>query len=171
MGWRAFTKDGIILNEEEHGRPVQAGEEGNLLAISQEDYGRTVAVDLVNGVIAIDYQRIGIQNSQLEIENPKFIFWICEETNIIGEFRHLRQEIVWARDENGKRLRDANGNGYQVRNDILTPLLWRPIWFTRFTMGQPTKVIGAQTTTPELQGSRNVKKMVSIFIDGRIGID
>jgi hypothetical protein len=171
MGWIAYHKDGTVLNESEHGRPVAAGEEGNLLCIAQEDYGRKVAVDLVNGVIAFDYERLGMQNGTLELENPKFMFWICEETNIVGEFRHLTQELVWFKDENGKYIRDSEGHGQKVRNDILTPLLWRPIWFTRYTMGQPTKVIGAQTTTPDMQGARNIKKMVSIFIDGRIGID
>ena len=53
MGWKAFTKDGEYLSEETHGRPVQAGEEGSLAVIAQEDYGHKVSIDLINGVIAL----------------------------------------------------------------------------------------------------------------------
>lgn len=187
MGWRAITREGEELTEEKHGRPVAAGDEGKLLVIAQEDFGHNVAVDLTSGIIFIDYESLSIQNGTLELVNDKFRFWICEETNIVGEMFHLAQEIVYARDENRRRVIhkcdedneyfrshascDDKGRFIQVRNDLLTPLLWRPIWFTRWTNGVPVKVIGAQTTLPEMQGGKNVKKMVSIFSDGRIGID
>lgn len=172
MGWRAYTKDGNVLVEDVDGRPVQLGEEGQLLAITQEDFGRKVAVDLVNGIIYFDYDGdIGIQNGTIEINNPKFRFFICEETNIIGGLFHLRQEFVYLPDENGRHIRGADGQKVKVRNDIMTPLIWRPIWFTRWTNGMPTKVIGAQTTTPIENGARNIKKMISIFGNGDIGID
>jgi hypothetical protein len=171
MGWRAITRNFEELSEETHGRPVQAGEEGSLLVIAQEDFGRSVAVDLVNGLIAIDYERLGIQNETVELVNDKFRFLICEETNIAGEFMHLEQKVDFLHDEYGRRIIGPDGRFQKVRNDILTPLIWRPIWFTRWTNGVPVKVIGAQTTLPESQGNKNVKKMVIIYPDGRIGID
>jgi len=171
MGWRAITRDYEELREETHGRPVQDGEEGKLLIIAQEDFGRTVAVDLVNGMIAIDYERLGIQNNSIELVNDKFRFLICEETNIAGEFMHLSQELVDLRDENGRRILGPDGKYQRVRNDVLTPLVWRPIWFTRWTNGVPVKVIGAQTTLPTTQNSKNVKKMIILYPDGRVGID
>lgn len=178
MGWISINRDGEILREETHGRPVQAGEEGKLLVIAQEDFGHKVAVDLNNGVIAIDYDSLGIQNGTVEIANPKLMFWICEETTIVGELAHYKAELVPQKDEKGKLVYERDSEGKKiynkpvmVRNDILTPLTWRPIWFTRNTNGIPTKIIGAQTTLPEMQGSKNVKKLVSLFADGRIGID
>lgn len=183
MGWKAYTKDGQLYQENDPnpefgGRPVQKGEDGELAVVVQEDYGHTVAVDLTNGVIYIDYESVGIQNGSLELSSPKLVFWICEETNIVGELAHNEVQLVAALDEDGKPIyqRDAEGKKIYgkpvyVRNDVLTPLTWRPIWFTRYTMGIPTKVIGAQTTLPEDFGGRNVKKLISLFADGRIGID
>lgn len=171
MGWRAITKDGEELREETHGRPVQAGEEGNLLVIAQEDFGHSIAVDLSNGVIAIDYESLSVQNGTIELANDKFRFWICEETNIIGEFSELEQRLEYLRDDDGRKILGEDGRYQRVRTDILHPLVWRPIWFTRWTNGVPTKVIGAQITLPKQQGGKNVKKIVSLFADGRIGID
>lgn len=177
MGWRAIYKDGHEIAEDTpdeegviHGRPVQAGEEGQLLIIAQEDYGRSVAVDLVNGIIAIDYEQLNMQNGSVELHNPKFVFWICDETNIVGDLRHVKATFPYARDEDGKRILHE-GKYVRVRNDEHIPLTWRPIWFTRLTNGVPTKVIGAQTTQPKEMNNKNAKKMVSIFVDGRIGID
>jgi hypothetical protein len=171
MGWRAITKQFEELREEEHGRPVQAGEEGNLLIIAQEDYGRTVAVDLVNGVIAIDYDHLGIQNETIELANDKFRFHICDETNIVGDLFNLDQRLEYLRDEDNRRILGPDGRYQRVRTDYVIPLVWRPIWFTRWTNGDLTKVIGAQTTLPKEHTGKNVKKLVSIFSDGRIGID
>ena len=170
MGWRAITREGEELREETHGRPVQAGEEGKLLVIAQEDYGHNIAVDLVNGIIAIDYESLSVQNGSLELVSPKTYLWICDETNIAGEFAHIEQKLEYARDEEGHKILHE-GKYVKVRNDVLTPLTWRPIWFSRVTNGVPTKVIGAQTTLPVTQNGKNVKKMVSLFVDGRIGID
>lgn len=179
MGWIAITKDKEILQEDEHGRPVQKGEDGELLAIFQYDFGHRVGVDLVKGQIHIDFDDFEVQD-RVYFHNPKFSFWICEETSIVGEYKHLEQIYEWARDpETGKRLRrienvnDPNSKkvGYKNRTDILHPLVWRPIWFTRYIGGVPTKVIGAQTTTPEMQGAKNVKKLISLFVDGTVGID
>lgn len=183
MGWIAITKSGERFAEGDPdpargGRPVQKGEEGELAVIAQEDYGHRIAVDLYNGIIAIDYEELGVQNGSIELSGPKAMIWICEETTIVGEMAHYRAEFVQWKDENDKPVyqRDSDGKKLYdqpvlVRNDILTPLEWRPIWFTRTIAGVPTKVIGAQTTLPEDFGSRNVKKLVSLFADGRIGID
>ena len=183
MGWLAITKTGDLYREgdpnpERGGRPVQKGEEGELAVIAQEDYGHNIAVDLYNGIIAIDYESLAVQNGTIELSGQKMMLWICDETNIVGELAHYRAEFVpYIDEEKGKPVyqKDADGhNDYSkpilVRNDILTPLTWRPIWFTRFTNGIPTKVIGAQTTLPEDYGGKNVKKYVCLFADGRIGV-
>lgn len=172
MGWRAITKEGEELREETHGRPVQAGEEGKLLVIAQEDYLHSIAVDLVNGVIAIDYDGLQVQNGTVEISNPKVFLHICDETNLVGEFRHLERKFEFARDEDGKKVLHE-GKFVKVRTDYLTPLTWRPIWFSRniSTIPAPIKCIGAQVTLPKEQGGHNVKKLISIFPDGRLGID
>src|SRR4051812_27224491 len=149
MGWRAFFRDGTEKSEGTDGRPVQDGDEGLLAAIAQEDYGHNVAVDLNRGIIAIDYESISMNNGTVELVNPKTFLWVCDETNVVGDMFHLRQEFVDFRDEDGKRVL-VDGRYPKVRNDILTPLTWRPIWFTRVTMGIPTKVIGAQTTLPDM---------------------
>lgn len=172
MGWRAITKDGEELYEATHARPVQAGEEGNLLVIAQEDYLHSVAVDLINGIVIIDYDSLGVQNGDIEISGGKLRFLICDETNIVGEFKHLEQKIEDLRDEDGRRVLH-DGRYVKVRTDILHPLVWRPIWFSRHisALPAPVKVIGAQVTLPKDQGGKNVKKMISLFPDGQIGID
>lgn len=192
MGWVAQYKDGTIKREgdtftnekgelEGVGRPVQDGENGLLKAIAQEDFGHVVEVDLERGRIAItsasNYGTIG--------------FYICEETNIVGDLFHVDQEFVpwygpvcpycYHTENTGTKAcpncgKDRaqmihNGEPVTVRNDHVRPIVWRPIWFTRYTNGVPTKVIGAQTTTPEVEGARNVKKLVMLYADGRIGID
>lgn len=164
MGWISITKTGETAREEDNvARPVAAGEEGKLAAIAQEDYGHKVAVDLINGIIAIGYDEISVQNGTVELHNPGALIWICDETNIVSEMRHLEQKM--------EPMNDINGNPSFVRTDYLTSLTWRPIWFTRNTNGIQTKVIGAQTTLPIVQGGGNVKKLISIFSDGRLGID
>lgn len=170
MGWRAIYKDGSEKIEGVDGRPVQDGENGELLVITQEDFGHKVAIDLINGIIYLGYEDARVQNGAVEIISPKSVLWICDETNIVGDLAHIEQEFVFLRDEDGKRILQ-DGKYVKVRNDILHPLQWRPIWFTRMTNGIPTKVIGAQTTMPKEQGGKNAKKMVSIFSDGRLGID
>ena len=55
MGWKAFFKDGTTMSEGVDGRPVQAGDEGLLWFITQEDYGHKVLVELINGVIVLDF--------------------------------------------------------------------------------------------------------------------
>lgn len=170
MGWIAITKDGETLREETHGRPVLAGEEGKLLVIAQEDYGHSVAVDLINGIIALDYKSLGLQNNTVELDSPQSMLWICDETTIVGELAEYDYRMDDFIDESGNKIITSDGTFFQVKTDILTPLIWRPIWFSRVTNGVPTKVIGAQTTLPVEQGGGNVKKMVSLFVDGRIGI-
>jgi hypothetical protein len=178
VGWKAIYKDGTIKNEEDinedglpkWGRPVEDGNNGLLLCIAQEDYGHKIAVDLINGIIALEYDEIGVQNGTVELHNPKIFLWICDETNIVGELRHVKTTFPFARDEDGKKILHE-GKYVKVKNDEHIPLTWRPIWFTRYTDGVPTKIIGAQTTQPKEQDNRNAKKMVSIFIDGRLGID
>jgi hypothetical protein len=154
--WIAITKQDQVLSEELHGRPVQAGEEGNLKFILQEDFGQKVAVDLIHGVIIIGYDDWGIQNGTVEIRNPRTVFYICDETNIAAELFHIESSDP-----------DKDGN---YTNTFTVPI-WRPIWFTRVTAGVPTKVIGAQTTLPIEFGGKNIKKLVSIFADGRLGVD
>lgn len=155
MGWRAFTKEGEETREETHGRPVQAGEEGNLLAIAQEDFGHKICIDLQNGVILLDYENLGVQNGSLEIEGQKYVLFICDDTNIGADMVHRERTKV-------------DAQGWFSEEEV--PLVWRPIWFTRYTNGIPTKVIGAQTTLPEEFGGHNIKKMIMLYADGRIGI-
>jgi hypothetical protein len=155
MGWISISKEGEILREEEHGRPVQAGEEGKLAVIAQEDFGHKIAIDLNNAIVAIDYETIGVQNGTVELSgSPTFLF-ICDDTNIGGD---LFGVVKTEPDENG------------WYNNIITPIIWRPIWFTRYTMGIPTKVVGAQATLPPEYGGKNVKVQIMLFEDGRIGI-
>jgi hypothetical protein len=156
MGWTAITKDHEVLSEETHGRPVEAGNEGNLLFIMQEDYGHKVAVDLVNGVIIMEYDDWVIQNERVEIINPRLVFYICDETSIAGELFDIESS-------------EADDEGWVINTFNFSK--WRPIWFTRVTNGDPTKVIGAQTTLPVAHGGRNIKKMVSLFSTGAVGID
>jgi hypothetical protein len=155
MGWIAYFKDGRVLTEEKDGRPVQAGEEGELLAIAQEDFHHRVCIDLVHGIIFLDYDSIGQQNGTLEITGWNTMLYICDDTNVVGELFHV-----------DKGEPDAEGwYSQEVR-----PLVWRPIWFTRYTNNVPAKIIGAQTTLPDVYGGHNVKKMVTLFSDGRMGI-
>lgn len=176
MGWRSISKTGEVRYENNPdpvlgGRPVDQGEEGGLLVIEQSDFGHRVAVDLVHGIILIDYEEdITIQGTSLEAKNPKTVLFACDDTNLMYEYKHLSQEVVLARDEKGRKIHDDMGKLVKVRNDILTDLTFRPIWFTRFTNGIPTKVIGLQTTTPAEMGGRNVKLLVMLFADGKIGI-
>lgn len=172
MGWTSVSKDGEILSEDKDGRPVQAGEEGNLLAIIQEDYGHKVVIDLVNAVIAIDPETWEFQNGKFYVHEPKLILFVADDTNIVGEMAHLEHQFDLKRDEAGRKLRDENGKLVEVRTDILTPLRIRPIWFSRHisALPAPVKIIGLQTTLPELQGGHNLKKMIMLYPDGRIGI-
>ncbi len=165
MGWKAITRNLEILAEQNKdgsgtglGRPVDAGNNNELVAIAQEAYGHSVYVDLDNGVIALDYSDIGIQNDTIEIKDVREVFYICDETNIVGEF--LTQTTTEP---------DESGNVYST----FERLVWRPIWFKRHIStlsGGPVEVIGAQTTLPESQGGGNVKKIVNLYPDGRIGI-
>lgn len=155
MGWRALYKDGTSVEEGVEGRPVQAGEEGKLALIAQEDFGHAIAIDLINGAILFDYTMLNVQNGTVEAD-PKYVLLICDETNIAGELFDLNKT-------------EPDTQGWYEQTII--PIQWRPIWFTRVTNGVPTKVIGAQTTLPETYGGKNVKKLVSLFESGRIGID
>ena len=156
MGWKALYRDGHIVEEGgDQGRPVQAGEEGALALIAQEDFGHNIAVDLINGVILLEYTQLSIQNGTVEID-PKYRLYICDETNVAGELFDIAKS-------------EPDKDGWFEQKMI--PLIWRPIWFTRYTNSVPTKVIGAQTTLPEVYGGKNVKKLISIFEDGRVGID
>jgi len=177
MGWRAIYKDGTIKNEDDlneegtqkWGRPVDDGEAGKLLVIAQESNGHNVAVDLVHGYIVIDYTQLSVQNGSLELAGPFPPIWLCDETNIVGELAHHEERFYDARDEDNRRILQ-DGRFVKVKDDIYTPVIWRPIWFTRLTNGTPTYVIGAQTTLPKEQGGKNYKRMVNIFEGGRIGI-
>ena len=155
MGWIAIDKEDKILREDQDGRPVQQGEEGNLKFILQEDFGHKVAIDLINGVVILGYSEWGIQNGTVEIHDPRAVIHVCEETNVMADLMHT---IASEPDNQGNFT------------STFTPLTWRPIWFTRVSAGVPAKVIGLQTTTPKEYGERNIKCMVSLFSDGRIGI-
>lgn len=165
MGWVAITQDYKLLQEEDGitefnpggGRPVAMGNKNKLRVVGASAYGHSVAVDLLNGVIALDYTRIGVQNETIELENVKNFIAICDETAIVGEMKKRKATIP-----------DEDGNYYMTYTD----LIWRPIWFNRMisTLPGPVVVIGAQTTLPKDQGGRRIKKLVSLFPDGRIGI-
>jgi hypothetical protein len=183
MGWIAVYKDNRIIREgdtfinkkgetEGVGRPVDDGNKGLLKVIGEESFGHTVAVDLINGVFAIDYTPpFALQNGSIDI-NPKFMFWAIDgESNIVGELTHWHTKLDNKLDENGKPILDVNNKHVKVKTDILTPLIWRPVWFTRYTNGVPCKVIGAQTTLPKEQKSKNYKKLITLFSDGRVGIE
>lgn len=175
MGWRALAKDGTIYSEEKDGRPVQLGEKGQLAVISQDDFGHSVAIDLLNGIVAIDYTNLGIQNGTVEIENPRMIFWIAHETYIVGELHGIKSRLdpFMEPDETGElkqRIDETTKELVFTRTDTIIPLKWRPIWFTRWINGVPTKIIGAQTTLPADYGRKNVKKMIILYPDGRLGI-
>lgn len=166
MGWKAIQRNPLKVLAESNedgsptglGRPVDAGNANELLGVAQEAYGRSVYIDLTNGVIVLDYSKLGLQNGTVEIENPREVIIICDETNIVGEFFH--QDVTEP---------DAEGNVTMTYR----PLIWRPIWFKRHISnlnGGPIEVIGAQTTLPESQGEKNIQKIVNLYPDGRIGI-
>lgn len=155
MGWIAVTKTGEVLQENVHGRPVQDGEDGKLLIIAQEDYGHKIAVDLVRGLLLIDYDELKIDGLIVNVENPKAILAMCDDTNRLHDIHHMLSS-------------DPDPDGWVQRTYV--PLTWRPIWFTRWTNGDATKCIGAQTTMPTEFGGHNVKKMISLFSDGVVGI-
>jgi len=110
---------------------------------------------LLNGVVIIGYDAWNIQNGTVEIQNPRTVLYLCEETNVVGELMNIEPS-------------EADAKGDYVNTFI--PLQFRPIWFTRVTAGVPAKIIGLQTTTPEEYGGRNVKMLISLFSDGRMGI-
>lgn len=140
-----------------NGRPVELGNNGGLRVAGATEYGHTVAVDLRDGILFIDPDNIEIQNDTVSLAGSKAIFYMCEETNILGEFKHRKTTKP-----------DKQGNYFATYD----PMIFRPIWFNRIisTLPAPVIVIGAQTTTPSDQGKRNIKKMVSLFPDGRVGI-
>jgi hypothetical protein len=162
MGWRAINKQGELLLEEKHGRPMEQGEQGNLLLIAQEDYLQSVAVDLVNGNILFGYEELSVdeETKKINIKNPKYVLSICDETNRV-------HDLFWTDTTEP----DAEGNVINTYR----PIEWRPIWFTRNTFSPigmiAVKVIGAQATLPREFGGKNVKKLISLFPDGGIGID
>jgi hypothetical protein len=158
MGWEAYYKDGRVIREEDGvSRPVQDGNDGLLAMITQRDYGHNIAIDLLGGIVFIDYMEIQEQNGQHYIVNPQSHFWITDETNTVGAMQFVR------------RLTEPDEQGW-VEQEVYSPA-WRPIWFTRYTNGDPTKVIGCQTTLPEDHGGKNIKKLICLFSDGRIGVD
>ncbi len=160
MGWIAVNNKGETLYEDRDGRPMEAGEKGELVVIAQEDYHRRIAVDLLNGIIHLDYDELEVAEDGVAIKGAKATFRICDETNIVGD---LFETVSSEPDEQGNFT-----NSYKK-------LVWRPIWFTRHTLGAtamaPIKCIGAQTTLPKEFGGKNIKKLVSIFSDTTIGID
>lgn len=155
MGWYSIDKEDNILREETDGRPVAAGEEGSLRFIGQEDFNHKVAVDLTNGVILIDYDQISLQNGTVEVHNPKNVLYVCDDTNILADLYDI---------EKGEPDREG------WFSQTVVPLSFRPIWFTRVTNNIPAKIIGLQCTLPESFGGKNVKKMVILYSDGRVGI-
>lgn len=171
MGWRAIYKDGTEKQEGIDGRPVQDGDEGKLLYIAQEDYGNKVAVDLINGIIYLGYEQLTVDETGVYMAGNPAKFWICDDTNIVGMLSHHEEVLTDYRDEDGRRVINEDGRFAKVKTDVFHPLVWRPIWFSRVTNGDFTKIIGAQTTTPKEFGERNVKKMVMLFSTGDIGID
>jgi len=105
----------------------------------------------------LDPDGLEIQNGTVSMTNSRAVLYMCEETNILGEFKHR------------KTTKPDKAGNYTI--DYL-PMLFRPIWFNRHisTLPAPVIVMGAQTTTPSDQGKRNIKKMISLFPDGRVGI-
>lgn len=170
MGWTAIARSGEVFSEDKHGRPVAEGKKGNLAAIIQEDFGHSVLVDLINGIIAIDFDHFTVENGTLSVDTPKMHFYICTDTIRAGELSHLTSQLDPVMDDEIQRIDEATQQPVFTRTDTVTPLIWRPIWFTRWINFIPTKVIGAQTTLPKVYGGKNVKKMVMLFADGQIGI-
>jgi len=175
MGWKSISKDGEERwegheNPELGGRPVDAGEEGKLAAIIQEDFGHKIIIDLRAGLIFIDPESYEYQNGTLGVSGVKTMLVACDDSNRMHEYKHLTQTFDLARDEKGRKIHDENGKLVKTRTDHLSDLIFRPVWFTRYTNGVPTKAIGLQTTTPKEMGERNVKLIVWLFMDGTIGI-
>ncbi len=157
MGWFSISKEGEWKREETDGRPVQEGEEGKLQVIGQEDFGHKVAIDLVSGVILLDYDTLNWQNGTVEITGLRSVLYICDETNILGE-------MVDVKRARGRATKD----GWFKQN--ISRIEFRPIWFTRYTNNIPAKIIGAQATLPKNFGGKNVKKYIILFADGRVGV-
>lgn len=162
MGWLAVNRSGIMLREDVDGRPMEQGEQGNLLVIAQEDYLHSVAIDLVNGKILLGYEELSVdpETKEINIKNPKYVLSICDETNRVHDLFHTEETKP-----------DAEGNILRTYK----PIEWRPIWFTRNTFSPIgmiiVKVIGAQATLPKEFGGHNIKKLVSFFPDNTLGID
>lgn len=163
-GWVAVSRDGRFFSENNpdgtpsgQGRPVQMGIDNELKVVGTSGYGHSVAVDLDNGIIALDWTMLGVQNGSVEIEGARSFLWICDETNILGEYK---ERIATKPDKQGNYTVDYKD------------LIWRPIWFNRVisTMPGPVLVIGAQVTLPPDYGGKNMQKIVSLFPDGRVGI-
>lgn len=97
---------------------------------------------------------------------------INDETNIAGDMYHIKHTYAPAYDDDGNAMFEEDGTTPRYwRNDHTWRLTWRPIWFTRHTTGIPSiKVIGAQTTLPEVNNNANLQRMVCLYADGRIGI-
>lgn len=175
MGWKSISKTNEVRyegheNPELGGRPVDQGEEGKLAAIIQEDFGHKIVVDLINGLIFIDPEDYAVQNGTVAIGGAKTMLVACDDSNRMYEYRHNNPTFDLKRDEKGRKVHDDDGKLVTVKTDNLTPLIFRPVWFTRFTNGVPTKAIGLQTTTPEEMGAKNVKLILFLYADGQIGI-
>lgn len=159
MGWIAYHKDGTVTQETHDGRPVKEGEEGKLSFIIQEDYGHKIGIDLINGVIIIDFEGLEIQNGGVYITNPKAVLYVADETSVIAELQKV------------KKTKPNKEGWFEYKHE---PFQWRPIWFSRnFAMAAESavKVVGLQTTLGAPYKRRNIKKMVSLLPDGRIAID
>lgn len=177
MGWIALYHDGTIKREEANepsGRPMY--DDDKIRAIAQIDYLNSVAVDLRDGIIYFGFETMTLQDGVLEFDRIIGVLQICEETTIIGDLKHIRSELEPQFNEDGTpKMNTADGTQVQLKTDYETPIQWRPIWFSRVIMSPLgnviVKVIGCQTTTPEVYGGRNIKKLISLFPDGRVGID
>ena len=97
---------------------------------------------------------------------------MAEDTSIVGEMANIEYTYDLKLDEKGRKIHDDKGKLVQTKTDHLIPLVFRPIWFSRHisTLPAPVKVMGLQTTLPEMQGGGNSKKMVMMYPDGRLGI-
>lgn len=168
MGWKCFYRDTLEMKEEgqmnPEGRPMKDGQAGKLLCIAQEDYHHKIAVDLDRGLFIIDYDEIFVNDDKiLEVKGAKAYINICEETSIVGDLQDL---IQGQPDEEG------------WFEQHFEPLKWRPIWFYRHIIVPSGEIIvpciGAQTTLPALYSTtkrrKNIKKYISLFPDGRMGI-
>lgn len=178
MGWIALYHDGTIKREEANessGRPMQDGFDGKIRAIAQIDYNNSVAIDLRDGIIYFGFETMEMENGSIKFDRIIGVLHICEETTIVGDLVDLHSVLEPQFNEDGTpKLNSHDGTQVQFRTDYTQKLDWRPIWFTRVSISEQSsmvKVIGCQTTTPENFGGRNIKKLVSLFEDGRVGID